>query len=285
MIEIYLLEQLAAFAEYGTLSKAVEQLHISQPALSRSMKKLESEIGVTLFIRDSKKISLNETGVLAASLARSQVEQNKEIVSRIIAFDRSLHSICVGSCSPMGITQLMPILQDHFGDMTISSELVYGKPLLSGLENGIYQLCIFNAPSDDPNIFCQRYISEQLYISVPKTHRLAEMKSVQFSDLDGEKFLLFQHIGFWKEVCEEYMPNTSFIIQPDRDSFFELVENTDYPAFSSDAVLIAENPPKGRIYIPINEEKAKYTYYVACLNKNKHQYSSFFSTIRSVVIK
>ena len=97
MIEIYLLEQLAAFAEYGTLSKAAEQLHISQPALSRSMKKLESEIGVTLFIRDSKKISLNETGVLAASLARSQVEQNKEIVSRIIAFDRSLQSICVGS--------------------------------------------------------------------------------------------------------------------------------------------------------------------------------------------
>lgn len=285
MIEIYLLEQLAAFAEYGTLSKAAEQLHISQPALSRSMKKLENKLGVTLFIRDNKKILLNEAGILAASLARSQVEQNKEIISRIIAFDRSMHSICVGSCSPMGITQLMPILQDHFGDMTISSELVYGMPLYSGLENGIYQIGIFNAPSDDPNIFCQRYISEQLYISVPKTHRLAEKKSVRFNDFDGEKFLLFQHIGFWKEICEEYMPNTSFIIQPDRDSFFELVENTDYPAFSSDAVLIAENPPKGRIYIPINEEKAKYTYYVACLNKNKHQYSSFFNAIRSAVIK
>ncbi len=285
MIEIYLLEQLEAFARHGTLLRAAEELHITQPALSKSMKKLEEQLGVQIFDRQNSKISLNETGMLAASLARSQVEQNKEMVSRIIAFDRSLHSICVGSCSPMGITQLMPILQDHFGDMTISSELVYGKPLLSGLENGIYQLCIFNAPSDDPDIFCQRYISEQLYISVPKTHRLAEKKSVRFSDFNGEKFLLFQHIGFWKEICEKCMPNTSFIIQPDRDSFFELVENTDYPAFSSDAVLIAENPPKGRMYIPIDEEKAKYTYYVACLNKNKHQYSAFFSAIRSAVIK
>ena len=51
MIEIHLLEQLDAFAEYGTLSEAAEKLHTSQPALTRSMKKLESELGVTLFIR------------------------------------------------------------------------------------------------------------------------------------------------------------------------------------------------------------------------------------------
>lgn len=285
MIEIYLLEQLAAFAKYGTLSRAAAELHISQPALSRSMKKLESTLGITLFIRDSKKIFLNETGKLAAQLAQSQVNQNKEMISRIIAFDRSLHSICVGSCTPMGITQLMPILQDCFGDMIISSELVYGEPLFNGLENGAYQIGILNAPSDDTNIFCQRYINEHLYISVPTTHRLANKKSVKFADLDGEKFLLFQHIGFWREICEKYMKNTSFIVQPDRDSFFELVENTEYPAFSSDAVLMTEHPPIERVYIPIDEEKARYTYYVACLNQNKHRYSSFFNAIRSAVIK
>ena len=90
MIEIYLLEQLAAFAKCGTLSKAAEELLISQPALSRSMKKLEDELGVKLFVRENKKISLNETGKLAAALAQSQVNQNREMISRIIEFDRSL---------------------------------------------------------------------------------------------------------------------------------------------------------------------------------------------------
>ena len=90
MIEIYLLEQLAAFAKCGTLSKAAEELLISQPALSRSMKKLEDELGVKLFVRENKKISLNETGKLAAALARSQVDQNREMINRIVEFDRSL---------------------------------------------------------------------------------------------------------------------------------------------------------------------------------------------------
>ena len=48
MMELYLLEQLIAFSRQGTLSGAAEKLHISQPALSQSMKKLEESLGVCL---------------------------------------------------------------------------------------------------------------------------------------------------------------------------------------------------------------------------------------------
>ena len=51
MLELYQLVQLLAIAECGTISKAAEQLHLSQPALSRSMQKLEEELQVTLFDR------------------------------------------------------------------------------------------------------------------------------------------------------------------------------------------------------------------------------------------
>ena len=68
MMELYLLEQLIAFSRQGTLSGAAEELHISQPALSQSMKKLEESLGVSLFERSKNKIALNENGIMAVQL-------------------------------------------------------------------------------------------------------------------------------------------------------------------------------------------------------------------------
>ena len=284
MIEIYLLEQLAAFARCGTLSKAAEELLISQPALSRSMKKLEDDLGVKLFIRENKKLLLNETGKLAAQLAQSQVDQNRELISRVIAFDRSLHSVHIGACAPQPMAELMPILQDHFGDMTISSELVYGEKLIKGLKTGVYHLAILREAIEDKELFSQRYMSESLYICVPESHRLAKNETVRFSDLKGEKFLLYQHIGFWMSVCEEYMKDTTFLIQPDRDTFADLVTNTDYPAFASDRIINEGYRMEGRVFIPIDEDKARYTFYIACRTDDKKKYAAFFNSVRSEVI-
>ena len=57
MIELYLLEQIDAFARFGTLSEAARTLHISQPALTRSMRKVEELMGIPLFHRDKRKLT------------------------------------------------------------------------------------------------------------------------------------------------------------------------------------------------------------------------------------
>ena len=54
MVKLHNLEQLVAFAEYGTLSKASEELHISQPSVTRTMKLLEKELDVSLFYQGNK---------------------------------------------------------------------------------------------------------------------------------------------------------------------------------------------------------------------------------------
>ena len=59
MIEMRLLEILSAFAEEGTQTAAAEKLHISQPTLSSSMRKLEEEIGAPLFEHTKNRMVLN----------------------------------------------------------------------------------------------------------------------------------------------------------------------------------------------------------------------------------
>ena len=100
MIEMNLLETLAAFDTYGTLSASSIHLHISQPALSRSMQKLEEELGVKLFERTKNRMALNSTGKLAASYARTILNMEKEMTTAVISHNRSLHTISVGYCAP-----------------------------------------------------------------------------------------------------------------------------------------------------------------------------------------
>jgi DNA-binding transcriptional LysR family regulator len=70
MVELKQLQQLIASAENETVSKAAEILHISQPALSLSIQRLETELEVTLFDRTKNKITLNENGMVALEHAK-----------------------------------------------------------------------------------------------------------------------------------------------------------------------------------------------------------------------
>jgi DNA-binding transcriptional LysR family regulator len=67
-MELYQITQFLAFAETGNISKAAQNVNTSQPALSRTMKHLEEELGVPLFVRTKNTIALNEYGKLAVQL-------------------------------------------------------------------------------------------------------------------------------------------------------------------------------------------------------------------------
>ena len=83
MIEMYLLEQLDALAQCGTLVAASEQLHITQPSMSRAMKKLEEIVGVELFEHRGNRLILNDYGRLAAEYAHRILESQDELVVRV----------------------------------------------------------------------------------------------------------------------------------------------------------------------------------------------------------
>lgn len=192
MIETYLLEQFAAFAWCGTLLKASEELHITQPTLSRSMKKLEEELEVPIFHRENSKLSLNETGKVAAEYAEKALSANQDLIDHVVAYDRSLRTVSIGSCSPFPVNELMPSLQDYLSDKTILTELVSDDDrLLSGLKNRQYDLVVLHTLPEDRTLFCQRYMEERIYLAVPEDHPIAGQESVTFEQISYSFSALF----------------------------------------------------------------------------------------------
>ncbi len=142
MTEIHLLKQLAAFADCGTLSAAAEKLHTSRPALTRSMKKLEDDLGVTLFARSKNRLVLKECGTFAADMAHRVLEEDREFEGSVKAYDRSLHTISVGFCAPIPQAALTPILNNFFAGLTISADMTDDSSFPEKLERRIYQIAV-----------------------------------------------------------------------------------------------------------------------------------------------
>ena len=278
MFELYQLEQLLAVAACGTLSNAAEQLHISQPALSRSMQRLEAELQVSLFTRQKNKIELNENGRMAVDYARKIMEQSQDMISRIQAFDRSQRTILFGACAPAPLWEIPALLSDLYPEMTISSEIRENDVLLQGLRNDVYQLIVLPFPVEEPGVLCVKYGEEHLYFSLPPAHPLSGNKALYMKDLNGETMLLRNHLGFWRELAAQKMPDTRFLEQEDV-AFDELVRSSALPNFATDVVLNREGNSLNRINIPILDEEANVTYYCLYRSSGRNDLSGFIKTL------
>lgn len=272
MPELYQLRQLAAFAEYGTLSEAAEKLYLSQPALSRNMRKLEEDIGVPLFIRSKNKLELNENGKLAAELSAKALSEIDNIAKQVQDFDRSRRTISLGICAPAPVWKISPLMAQFYPSMTIQTETASEANLLNGLDSGRYHLVVLHFKPDEEKYLSVVCCKEKLFFSLPQSHRLAKEKSLTFSDLDGENMLLMSDIGFWYDMTVRKMPHSRFLMQNDRYTFNELVSASILPSFSTDLGKEYLGDTSDRIDIPIANDEAEVTYYLVCLKKNKKQF-------------
>lgn len=272
MAELNQFYQLVAIADTGTLSKAAEIVHISQPALTRSIQKLEAEWNVTLFDRQKNKITLNQTGELAVQYARRVLDDVENMTKVIQAYERSLRTISIGSCAPGPLLELYPILTERFSGMTISSEMRNLEVLLPELEKNTYQLIITTYPIEAPNMICREFRTEQLYLTVPPAHPLANRHNgIYLEELAGETMLLYKEIGVWSSLIETKMSQTKFILQDQDEAFVSLVQASALPAFATNLTLDNEDGRQNRAILPVLDPEATITFY-CCVHKSNKVY-------------
>lgn len=276
MLDLFILEQFVTFYHTGTLCETAGQLHISQSTLTRSMQKLESEFGVSLFQRTKNSITFTDAGRLAATEAELILHQCKNMLQRVRDFDRKSRTISIGSCAPFPVSELVRQVSSLFPETGISSELKPIQELTEGLHDGTYQLIILPCRPVDPELMYCALCKENLFFYLHKQHRYASRKSLAVSEMNGENMLLFQDIGFWYDLVRKKMPDSRFLMQTERYSFGELILNSTLPVFTSDAYP-KDFPDSERVRIPITDPEFHITYYLACKKADKGRFRFLFA--------
>ena len=281
MMELEQLRQLVAFAEQGTLSRAAEELHISQPSLSRTMQALEEELQAALFIRQKNRIVLNEVGQVAVEYARQVLAATEEMVRRVQLAQRTGRSVALGSCAPVPIQDLRPLLQELYDGVAVESELNRSDDaLVDGLRQGRYQIVVTHEPPpQDEALFCFPYREEHLSLLVPVNHPLARLTAIRAADLAHQNLLLYSEIGFWTQVCREKLPQAHFLFMNEWDAFGELVGLGAFPSFVTDAFAPGQ-PIENKVVIPIEDEDFQAVYYFLCLEKDREKFQALITRLQ-----
>lgn len=279
-MELEQLRQLEATERCGTMSAAAAELHISQPALSRSIQRLETELGCELFDRSKNHVTLNDVGRIAVEHARAVLEQVQLLVDAVNdAADRN-RPLRVGTCAPAPLWHLTSLVLEAVPGEVLSSEMTDEKDIERGIINGVLDLGITRRPLMLPNVASVQLMTENLSVSVPEGHELAGRSYVSLADLDGRDFLLYQDIGVWNKIHDEAMPNANFVVQQDRQVFMQLTQNTRMLFFVTDAAGSWNETP-GRVVIPISDPAAHATFYVLGRTDLDEQVRTILHAVRS----
>lgn len=256
MVDYYLLEQLVAFADNRTLSKAAQQLHISQPAMSSSMRKLESLIGVPLFNRSKSHIELNDNGKIAVKYARKALKANKRVVTKTRQFYHNSHTVRIGACSSFIVRHFLENYRLSHPTQAISVSIADDHDLLVKLSQQKIDLAILHNKTMINGLTTKHYLDEQLLLTLAKTSPLAKQGQLHFADLGGQSILAHGQAAFWLTVFRDNIPQLNLITQEKMSTLDQLVFSADLPVFNSSLVCDRLTIPASKISLPIADQAA-----------------------------
>lgn len=269
MIENYLLEELVTFAKYGTVAKTAEVLGLTQPAVTHSMKKLEEDLGVTLFIRKPNKLYLSETGKYTAREAKKLIDDNLDFTKRVKQFEKDQTTLIVGVNAP-GPGIVLRSLHDQ--NIQIVSDLVE-----SNFENLLadHQVTclLLNFPIEDRDITSTYLGTESMSVNLPAECNLNQYKELSFKMLKGKTILSPSPIGFWTKIYQDEIPDSKIIFQNESSEYSEILQYSVLPFFTTNLTSLDSqwglNLPNNRSVRPLKEEVAHQKFYACYLKQNK----------------
>lgn len=189
------LDQLRYFlrvADRGNFTRAAEELGISQPALSRSIQKLEDELGQPVFERRTRSVSLTDAGALLQSRAQ-QVLMILEDTKAEITDDGQSGRLRIGAIPTIAPYFLPDVLQRFAAGFPKATLIVQENTtdiLLKSCTQGEIDLAIVALPVSARYLETEELFEEELLLVLPPDHSLSEKTRIRLDDLEPFQFVL-----------------------------------------------------------------------------------------------
>ncbi len=281
-----------AVYEEKSFTKAAEKLFISQPSLSLTIKKLEDELGFSIFLRRGKEVTLTPLGekyINAVREIRKVEDDFKTELEDTINLKKG--RLNIGSTTFIASYILPDIIKkftEIYPGITIHIGVVQSTSLYDKLEKGFYDLIIDNSIYKDDRFNCTPLFKEKILLGIPSSFSVNEKLSsfsvkddilisskdykslprLNVKELEGEKFILLKHGNKMREISDGIFQDngiTPFIAQ----EFDLLMTSANYAehdfgiCFLTDTVLrYSKKTDNLKYYIPDTDKDIRTVYII-----------------------
>mgnify|MGYP001325781543 CR=1 FL=1 len=219
-MELRQLKYAVKIAEEKNFSRAAAKLHIAQPSLSQQLSKLEKELGVRLFTRNTNAVELTHAGKLFIDKAQKvldiveQIHQEMDDISKM-----RKGKLLVGSLPITGshiLPQVLPAFKAKYPDIEISliEDTTANLEMLTA--TGQADISLLSLPLQDKSLEYVKIIEEEIWLCVPQNHRLNKALindpkyRVSLQELKDESFIVLKKGQGFRQIVMDLCASAGF---------------------------------------------------------------------------
>ncbi|MDN5361351.1 MAG: hypothetical protein PWP70_398 [Moorella sp. (in: firmicutes)] len=209
-----------ATVEKGTLSAAAEELHLTQPAVSKQLQALEEYFGLRLLERRGREVRLTAAGEICYRHARiiaSHLKQTRRELAELTQLVRG--RLLLGASTTPGqyvLPRLIGAFRREYPRVEVVLTIADTQEVVQRLQDGEIDLGVVGASGRGRNLSYSRLTGDELVLIVPPGHRLAGAAAVAPAELKGEPLVWRESGSGTRRVVEERLAAAGLTIDPEQ---------------------------------------------------------------------
>ncbi|HTJ93830.1 MAG TPA: LysR family transcriptional regulator [Pararobbsia sp.] len=181
-------------AQAGNFTRAATRLHLSQPALTVQIRRLEETVGARLFDRNSRSVALTQTGRELLPLLQRSLNDMEQALRDARAFGEGASGTVRLACLPTYASSALPNLIQAFRKRVPQARFqirdVVASMVNTLVRNEEADIGVTGGNTLDATLDVLHMSEDRLVVVCPKTHALARKRSIRVADLDGLPLVL-----------------------------------------------------------------------------------------------
>ncbi|AGN70517.1 LysR family transcriptional regulator [Paenibacillus caseinilyticus] len=211
-MELLQLQYFRTVARMEHMTKAAQELRIAQPALSKTIARLEKDVGVPLFDRDGRQIRLNTYGrtfLDKVEAALTLLEEGQREVADLAGLEHG--SIHLAASTLERLSEPLSGFLSLHPKVSLRITQAAMVEMAHQMEAGELDLCFTPLPMDGPDWGSVSVLKEEVYLAVPPGHRLAGRKSVRLSEAAEEPFIGYKEGYHFQKMNDGFFRAAGFM--------------------------------------------------------------------------